>query len=444
MLVDGITVADLEIFADSDHAGGLVGLFEPTETLAGRKELHKRFLAPESDVARLRSIQDAVRFFAESWSSGLLGRDLVAPVIRYLGSNVDLGSSEQPWRDRARGVWLPLRDRELCTELREGVRASAELLIVSEALARSLIESNPPPLVRSLSARVLELRTEIGDVRPSLGFSQTIRSDRHLRVHRRAELHELAGSLAQLDALRATGVTTRERRWVFPDLLTADRFVLEADGLYHPFLHDPVGNPAHVEEPEPVVFLTGPNMAGKTTYMKAVGVAALLAQIGAGVPARRFGLTPVEVIVTGLNPSDNIRAGLSFFFAEVLRVKTAAQHVAEGRRCLILFDEVFKGTNVRDAIAATEEVITGFAHCQGSGCLFSSHLVELADRFRKLGRVRFVHLEGDVVDGRATYSYRLRPGVSDKRFGLQLLTEAGVPALLQRIMSGRAAPQDRR
>ncbi|NNF13595.1 MAG: hypothetical protein HKN72_10235, partial [Gemmatimonadetes bacterium] len=247
------------------------------------------------------------------------------------------------------------------------------------------------------------------------------------------------GCLAQLDALRALGATTRRQGWVFPDLVSAGSFILEAEGLYHPFLQDPVGNPAHLEGGKPLVFLTGPNMAGKTTYMKAVGVATVLAQLGAGVPANRFRLTPVEVLVTGLNPSDNIRAGLSFFFAEVLRVKTAAQHVAEGKRCLVLFVEVFKGTNVRDAMAATEEVITGFAHGRSSGCMFSSHLVELAESLSELGRVRFVHLEGDIVDGRATYSYRLRPGVSDKRFGLQLLSEAGVPALLERIMAGTSA-----
>ena len=436
MLVDGITAADLQIFTDEEGAGGLIGLFEPTETVAGRMALRSRFLAPESDVARLQATQDAVRFFADSWEGGLLGRDLIAPVTRYLGSNVDLGSSEHRYRDRLRGVLLPVLDREVCTELRDGVRASSELLIVGEALARRLMESSPPPLVRSLSARILELRDAIGDVRPSLAFHRTIRSDRHLRARRRSELQELVGCLAELDALRATGVTTRRRGWVFPDLLQADRFVLQAEGLHHPFLQDPVSNPAKVEGGEPVVFLTGPNMAGKTTYMKAVGVATLLAQVGAGVPAESFRLTPVDVIVTGLNASDNIRAGLSFFFAEVLRVKTAAEHVAEGKRCLILFDEVFKGTNVRDALAATEEVITGFAHCQRSGCLFSSHLVELADSLAGLGRIRFVHLEGDIVDGRATYSYRLRPGVSDKRFGLQLLSEAGVPALLEQIMSG--------
>jgi len=440
MLVDGITLADLQVFSDAEGCGGLAALFAPTETVAGRTELHRRLLSPESNLAELRELQDAVRFFADTWATGLLGRDLIHPVDRYLGSNIDLGPVDRPWRDRVQGAWLPLRDGELWRELRDGIRASSEVLVVGTAAAERLLASNPPSRVHALATRILELRRAIVDIRPALGFHRTIRADRHVRFRMRSEMLELLHSLARLDALRTMGATTRDRGWVFPRLLDGERFLLEAKGLHHPFLENPVGNPVQITGGEPVVFLTGPNMAGKTTLMRAVGVAALLAQLGMGVPATSMSLTPADLILTGLNPSDNVRAGLSFFFAEVLRVKEAAERVATGKRCLLLFDEVFRGTNVRDALAASEEVITGFARSHHSGCLFSSHLVELAESLAEVGRVRFVQLEGDIVDGRATYSYRLRPGVSDRRFGLQLLEEAGVPALLERIASlGRAS-----
>ena len=73
------------------------------------------------------------------------------------------------------------------------------------------------------------------------------------------------------------GSTTRERGWVFPEFVEGDRFLLEGEGVYHPFLENPVGNPTHVTGGQPVVFLTGPNMAGKTTYMKALGIATAVA-----------------------------------------------------------------------------------------------------------------------------------------------------------------------
>ena len=85
------------------------------------------------------------------------------------------------------------------------------------------------------------------------------------------------------------------------------------------------------------------------------------------------------MLFTSLNPKDNLRSGLSYFFAEIMRVKEAATFLAEGRRALVIFDEVFKGTNVRDALEASAAVILGFAKARQSGFMFSSHLTELVD-----------------------------------------------------------------
>ena len=87
----------------------------------------------------------------------------------------------------------------------------------------------------------------------------------------------------------------------------------------------------------------------------------------------------------------------------------------------------------KDALDASEAVIAAFAKAPGSGFVFSSHLVELAESLHATGRIRLRCFEGELVDGRATYSYRIRDGVSDRRLGLQLLQEAEIPALLDRI-----------
>jgi DNA mismatch repair ATPase MutS len=141
----------------------------------------------------------------------------------------------------------------------------------------------------------------------------------------------------------------------------------------------------------------------------------------------------VEALITSLNPSDNLRAGMSYFLSEVLRVQVAAETLAEGRRAFVLFDEVFKGTNVSDALEASAEVISGFSLAARSGFIFSSHIVELEGKLRSNPRVRFEDFEGRLVEGRAEYSYRLHSGISNLRLGLQLLREAGIPQLIARI-----------
>lgn len=258
-------------------------------------------------------------------------------------------------------------------------------------------------------------------------------ADRAYRGLLRERIREALDGVAELDALAAMARATEASGWVLPEIVGADKFLLDADGLYHPFVEAAVTNPARLTGGEPMVFLTGPNMAGKTTYLRSVALVVFLAQVGMGVPASRMRLTPVEALFTSLNPSDDLKAGLSYFLAEVMRVKAAATLLADGRRALVLFDEVFKGTNVKDAFEASAEVILGFARARRSGFVFSSHLSELVDVLRSNPRIRFFYFDGEIVKNAPHYGYELKEGVSDKRFGLLLLRRAGIPELIERI-----------
>jgi DNA mismatch repair ATPase MutS len=171
-------------------------------------------------------------------------------------------------------------------------------------------------------------------------------------------------------------------------------------------------------------------MAGKTTYLKAVSISVFLAHVGMGVPAKRLRLTPLDALFSTLAPEENIREGLSYFMAEVRRVREVAEAVAGGMRALVVFDEVFRGTNVKDAFDASQLVIRGFAKHPQCRSLFSSHLVELAEPLAQEPGIRFTCFEGRLRDGRAVYDFLLKEGVSDQRFGLHLLEQEGVPQLL--------------
>jgi DNA mismatch repair ATPase MutS len=127
---------------------------------------------------------------------------------------------------------------------------------------------------------------------------------------------------------------------------------------------------------------------------------------------------------------------VSYYYAEVLRVRDAARHVAEGRKCLVIFDEIFKGTNVRDALEASQIVISAFARSSRSASIFASHLVELAKPLEESGGVSLRCFEGESGDGSPRFAYELKQGASSQRFGLALLDKAGVPDLLARIGPG--------
>jgi len=387
-----------------------------------------------SDGQEIRRTQEAVRFFMRHPRLLRLEEQSMSAVDGYLRSNIALGG-RFPLGRRAEHAWIALRYRDVFVELRGGVRETAALFRRLSELCRSVDGHAPPELVAGITTfvqrtaeAVLQVRGDRGGVP---GADRTLRGDLH------DDIRGALDAAAELDALAAMARATVELGWALPEIVDQEPFLLDAAGVRHPFVKDPVSNAARLTGGEPMVFLTGPNMAGKTTYLRSVALVVFLAQVGMGVPAEAARLTPVEALFTSLNPSDDLKAGLSYFLAEVMRVKAAATLLAEGTRALVLFDEVFKGTNVKDALEASAEVILGFAGARRSGFVFSSHLSELVDVLRANPRIRFCYFDGEIVKNAPHYGYELKEGVSDKRFGLLLLRRAGIPELIDRIRGPR-------
>jgi DNA mismatch repair ATPase MutS len=430
MQVDPTTLADLEIFGSAGSRLGLFDFIDRTTTSRGRSALRQRIARPASDAATIRRTQEAVAFLRRHPGIVRLDDGMLQAVTGHLQSNIATEATSR-WGERLEYVWMKLRYRDLVQEIAEGVRATVDLFDRVARLCSALDEQDPPPVIADLT---MQLRATAELVLLAHASADTLLgADRAFRSFRKVEIEESLRLLGELDALNGMAAATDSLGWVLPELIESDGFVMDAEGVYHPFVEHPVPNPIRLSGGEPMVFLTGPNMAGKTTYLRSVALVVLLAQVGMGVPARRVRLSPVDALFTSLNPSDNLRAGLSYFYAEVMRVKAAATILAQGRRALVIFDEVFKGTNVRDALDASAEVILGFARARGSGFIFSSHLVELVDVLRSRPSIRFACFDGEIHDGVPFYDYELKDGVSEKHFGLLLLRQAEVPELMAKI-----------
>ena len=408
-------------------------MIDTTKTSVGRAALKRRLGRPFSTVVDIRRTQDAVRFLQSHPSLFGFTDGAVENVDRYLRSNIEVSQTGGRLKGALEGLWHFVRYPDLYRELRSGVFDTSRLARSAGDLARSLVGADAPSLLSDLGREILERIENLSRYTSASSIPEVMQADRELRGGSKADLLRVINLIGEFDALQSMAQATRSLNWSLPTLVESDRFLLEGEGIYHPFVGNAVPNPIDLSGGEPMVFLTGPNMAGKTTYLRCAALCVLLAQVGMGVPAARLRLTPVEVLLTSLNPSDNLRAGLSFFLSEVMRVRAAAEVLAEGKRAFVLFDEVFKGTNVRDALEASATVILGFAKARTSGFIFSSHLVELVESLRESPRVRFHYFDGQIVRGQAEYSYRIKVGVSDQRFGLHLLNEAEIPGLLERI-----------
>jgi len=435
VFIDQETVRDLEIFQTRDGKPGVFHTLDHTMTPGGSRALRFRFENPMSDPALIRRVQEGVRFLVSEEIE--FGPDpvLIREVSGYVDSSWDVASRARGLRFFLESAFVSFGYRDLFQHAREGVSATQKLISQLLPFLMQIAEREPPSEVRRPVENLLALidRLRLERVRLTRRPWTIARADRFLRVERKTDFQRFFALLYDLDALIAMAAAVKQNGLVLPDLVEGRDFILEGEGVVHPFLRNPVGNQVRLTGDIGLVFLTGPNMAGKTTYLKAAAVLAFLAHLGMGVPAERFRFSPLDAIYSSLSPEENLREGLSYFMAEVRRVREIAEAVASGKRSLVIFDEVFRGTNVKDALDASRLVIRGFAKSRTSGFIFSSHLVELAADLRLETSIHFAFFDGKIQDDHALYEFRLKEGVSGQRFGLQLLEQEGVPDLLRSL-----------
>ena len=158
-------------------------------------------------------------------------------------------------------------------------------------------------------------------------------------------------------------------------------------------------------------------MAGKSTTLKALTLAVWLAHCGLPVPVKSMICPLYEGIYTSINLPDSLRDGRSHFMAEVLRIKEVMQKAVTGKRCLVVLDEMFRGTNAKDAFEASvavNELLKSFFHCH---FLISTHILEYAKAFEKDSSCCFYYMEAEIIDDAFVCPHRLLPGISEARVG---------------------------
>ncbi len=435
MLVDGQTLRDLEIF-ESSGAPSLYDLLNRTRTVGGDKVLRARFRRPLATPEAIRDVHGALADVAEHRDifRTLPSEAMIAGVRDYLQSNLAMLGAGNPLLALSEALELWITERRAVRQLLGGVRRT---VLVLRWLSHFAFRPELQQARGEMAPRLAEIRSllEAGHLRDipfgRFGWLRTLRLDRRFRGDERAALERLLELLYEIDALVSIADATRDFGFVMPEVLDEPGIVV-AEGVYHPFLTVPVPNPLQLDQEQRLLFLTGPNMAGKTTYLRACGIAVYLAHVGMGVPARSLSFSTFDNLFSAITLVDNVREGVSFFRAEALRARSIAQALADGRRVCALLDEPFKGTTVKDALDASGAIFARFAEEEGSVFLVSSHLIELGDPLRDTGSVDCRRFEAAEEGGELQYDYVLKPGISDQRLGVRVLEEEGVFALLAR------------
>ena len=270
-----------------------------------------------------------------------------------------------------------------------------------------------------------------------------------------ARLRRTVGALARLDCWLSLAEVAVARRYTRPRL--ADDSALEIVGGRHPVIEatldgvefiandtrlDDLDDLAHDDEPTRAMLLTGPNMAGKSTYLRQVALIALMAQVGSFVPAARARIGLVDRLFARVGAEDDLARGLSTFMLEMVETAFILRHATP--RSLVILDEVGRGTSSADGLAIAQAVIERLCSVTGARTLFATHYHELARLAETLPRLSAWRMEVAERDGQAIFLRRVVPGASDHSYGVQVARMAGLPADVTAraaaLLSQRLAP----
>ncbi len=307
---------------------------------------------------------------------------------------------------------------------------------IEKAAVNTPYHNKAKKIVDFLSREQLNVVSELSAL-PSfpLSFQKVLKFDYIFRGLFHSEIEDLLNELYELDVYIAVSDVSRKKSFSYAKAVAKKEEFIDIKGMYHPCLPKAVKNDVHMGKAQHVFFLTGANMAGKSTLMKSFGVALYLAHMGFPVAANEMVFSIHEGIYTSINVPDNLEKGYSHFYAEVLRVKHVAEEVATNKQLVVIFDELFKGTNVKDASDGTIAIVDAFSRRKGS-FIISTHIMEAGEALRKTNNKLFFKYLPTLVKGNVpTYTYTLQEGITDDRQGMMIIQNERILDIIEGNMS---------
>ncbi|QEE51302.1 AAA family ATPase [Flavobacterium alkalisoli] len=200
--------------------------------------------------------------------------------------------------------------------------------------------------------------------------------------------------------------------------------------FYHPLLANPVKN--SFEANSNVVLITGPNMSGKSTLLKAISICIYLGNIGFAVPAQAAKIPKYDNISVFINLNDDLQSGYSHFMTEIINLKKVVEQSGTDKPHYAVFDELFRGTNIDDALEISKATLKGLLNFKNSLFFVSSHLHQLTEMEEiQNGSIATYYLDCNLKESTPAFTYELKPGWSDIKIGRILFEKEGLNELLQ-------------
>lgn len=429
--IDKQTANDLELFGKSKGDNSIFSLFDLTKSIGGRDELQRIFSVPFSDIDQIENRIKLIRFFQNPSTTIEIDKNILDLIEYYLSRQIDSStfSYSQSYSKVLKNMIWPSNEYYI---LRRGVKYLIKTLNELYNFALNVSSQQIPDSVNNFIKTILETIED-----SSLKIVLSLKNREKLYPHEYTNLntifrrYEISGvrkllqTVYEIDAYTSIAVASKNRGFTFPTV-TKESNYLETKEIFHPFIDNPIANNFVLMSGRRMCFITGPNMAGKSTFLKTLGISIYLSHLGFPVPAKSFKTSIFNGLFTTINLSDNLSNGYSHYYNEVLRVKYVAEQINKGGNYFIVFDELFRGTNIKDAYEASLAVIEAFSRMNRSVFALSTHIIEVAEKLKNNSSIFFKYFEANLIEGNPQYNYQLKDGITNERIGMYILNKEKV------------------
>lgn len=431
-ITDKQTLDDLNL-TGKFKANSLFSMFNQVDTAGGERLLEKMFKDPLTDADAINRRSSLFRYFQAKQLRFPFASSRVAEAEQYLSLP---GAAARPLAAagllKQKFLKAAVRDEQYDKTI-AGLQATVMLLSTAASFIQQLQDYPHPEELQLLRQILNDHRMQwLMQPLPQPPSLNALARCHYLllKVFRR-EAEAVLELVYHWDVCIAVAAVAYNRALSYAQALPADAHTFTCTGLRHPVLVKAVANPVTFHAGQNLLFLTGANMAGKSTLMKSFGIAVYMAHMGFPVAADHLRFSVLDGLYTSINVPDNLNQGYSHYYAEVLRVKKVAEEVSRGLNLAVIFDELFKGTNVKDAYDATLAVTEALAEYRNCFFIISTHIIEVGDELQQRGAaVNFAFLPTVMEGETPRYTYTLTPGITNDRQGMMIIQNEGILTLL--------------
>lgn len=437
-MIDQQTFIDLNIIPDGTSGLSLKTKLDHCQTKGGKEYLDGLLQLQQTSYRQIMERQHSVRFITTQlgrWKMPVQEDD-----VFYLTQYMRSTYLPLTGKNRVKKVLLSLKrfvfNKEQYYFTLSGIKVTLRVLQEIVLLCRSVFD---PAMPGSLKEKLIEVQETVAALaigeqtfniflHEEPGPELVFRLDSELRVKHSGKITAMLGVYYELEAYYSLAAAHVQMKLTFPELQEHGTDIY-LQALSHPLV--PHCNPNTITtDGRNMVIITGPNMSGKSTFMKSVGVAFVMAYLGIGVAAEAAVMPVMDIITTCIDIKDDIEKGYSYFFSEVKRIRSIAEKVGTGKRVIVIGDELFKGTNVQDAVDCTTTVLQGFLKHSRNFYFIATHFTSIAEQLQSEPQCFPVCFDGKVAGETISFDYRLKPGISTLRIGSLILKQQQVTELL--------------